>query len=252
MENEFKVGVMINFAIVVGGLATVLSLVISMPDLPTTIRNDHLCLPNEYGHLICGTSTELLHGYLQRIISSKYDEVHKKEEDRQHKFLDENRVRLMSIYNKAYWEMKPAAKLTGIKQPDLRSNDIGAEMVPIRAWRHGRELYDMDGFERYGIRYRNGRLVVPVSGTYLVYSFLDMFDPCNPSTGTPNINGRSKAIKHGIFKFNILDGEETEIVSSVQPHQVSSNRIFNSYSSYVSSLANLKAGDELSVKRMVM
>ncbi|XP_045200720.2 uncharacterized protein LOC123554554 [Mercenaria mercenaria] len=249
MENGVKLGVTITIAGVVVGLVVILALVTTMPDLPTTTQNDQLCLPNESGNLSCGSSTELLHNYLQRIISSKYDEIQKEEEDRQQKILDENRVRLMSIYDKAYWEMKPAAKLTGMKQPELRPNDIGAEMTPVRAWRHGRELYGTDGFERYGILYRNGRLVVPVSGTYLVYSYLDMFEPCDPSTGKPNNNnGRSKAIKHGIFKFNILDGEENEIVSSVQPHQVSSNRLFNSYSSYISSLANLKAGDELLVK----
>lgn len=126
--------------------------------------------------------------------------------------------------------------------------DQGAEMTPIRLWRHGRELYDTSGFVRYGIRYRNGRLVVPVSGTYFIYSFVDLFEQCIPNTGKPNVRDASTPIKHGIYRFNILEENETEIMSNVQPHTLSSNNYFNSYSSYVSSLAELKAGDEISVK----
>lgn len=121
-------------------------------------------------------------------------------------------------------------------------------MTPIRLWRHGRELYDTSGFARYGIRYRNGRLVVPTSGTYFIYSFLDFYEQCGPESGKPNIKDASKSIKHGMYKFNILDENETEIISNLQPHTISSNIYFNRYSSYVSSLAELKAGDEISVK----
>jgi hypothetical protein len=121
-------------------------------------------------------------------------------------------------------------------------------MVPIREWHHGSELYDTDAYTKHGIRYRNGRLVVPVDGTYFIYSNLDFFEECIPSSGIPNIKDINNPIKHGIFKFNILEGEEKELVTNVQPHTISTNRYYNSYNSYVSSLAELKAGDELSVK----
>ena len=121
-------------------------------------------------------------------------------------------------------------------------------MVPIREWYHGRELRDTSGFQRYGITYRNGRLVVPVDGTYFIYSNLDLFEECNPSSGKANVKDINRPIKHSIFKFNIIEGEEKEVVSNIQPHIVSANRYYNSYNSYVSSLADLKAGDELSVK----
>ena len=129
--------------------------------------------------------------------------------------------------------------------------DNGADMVPIREWcdgREGRELCDTNGFLMHGITYRNGRLVVPVDGTYFIYSNLDFFEACNPSSGKPNVKNINEPIKHGIFKFNILNGKEQEIISNVQPHVISVSRYYNSYSSYVSSITELKAGDELSVK----
>ncbi|XP_045200684.2 tumor necrosis factor ligand superfamily member 15-like [Mercenaria mercenaria] len=248
METKLKLAVVAVLISVVLCLGTVLGLVWTMPDLPTTVRNDGICLPSEFGPLKCGSTADLLHEYLERKITKKYDEIKTEDEQRQQEYLNKNRVRLMSIYDKAFWEMKPAAKLTGKEQPGIRKCDIGADMVPVREWRHGRELYDTSGFERYGIRYRNGRLVVPVDGTYFIYSYVDLFESCNPPNGEPNVNDTTKPIKHGISKFNILDGEEMELVSNVQPHTVSSNRYFNSYSSYVSSLVDLKAGDELSVK----
>ncbi|XP_053403065.1 tumor necrosis factor ligand superfamily member 15-like [Mercenaria mercenaria] len=197
--------------------------------------------------------------YLLQTIAKKYDEIKQEDQKRQQELLDKNRVRLMSILlGNAFWDMKPAATLTGKSSIDtsccghnqinLDSCDIGADMVPVREWRHGRELYNTSGFEIYGIRYRNGRLIVPVDGTYFIYSYVDLFEPCNPSTGMPNVKDTNKPIKHGIFKFNILDGEEMELVSNVQPHTISNNRYFKSYSSYVLSFADLKAGDELSVK----
>jgi hypothetical protein len=84
-------------------------------------------------------------------------------------------------------------------------------MVPVTEWHHGREA--TNGFIRQGIRYRNGRLVVPVDGTYIIYSNLDFFEESNPSSGLPNIKDINKPIKHGIFKFNILEGVEEELVT---------------------------------------
>ncbi|XP_053403951.1 tumor necrosis factor ligand superfamily member 15-like [Mercenaria mercenaria] len=151
----------------------------------------------------------------------------------------------MAIYDKYFWERKPAAKLTGMKQPKPRLSDNNAEMTPIRVWQQRSDTF---GFLQYGVRYRNGRLVIPISGTYFIYCYVDFFELCDPSTGKPNVKNASIPIKHGIFKFNILDAEESELVSKVQPHTISSNRYFNVYSSYVSTHAELKAGDEISVK----
>ncbi|XP_053403843.1 tumor necrosis factor ligand superfamily member 15-like isoform X2 [Mercenaria mercenaria] len=248
MDTKLKLAIVAAFISEVLCMAIVLGLMLTMPDLPTTVRNDEICLPSEFGSIKCGSTADRLHEYLERTIAKKYDEIKTKDVKRQQEYMDKNIDHLKSTFDKAFLEMKPAAKLTGKDQPSIRKNDIGIEMTPVREWRHGRELYDTSGFERYGIRYRNGRLVVPVDGMYFIYSYVDLFESCNPSTGMPNVKDTTKPIQHGIFKFNILDGEEMELVSNVQPHKVSSNRYFNFYSSYVSSLVELKAGDELSVK----
>ncbi|XP_045200964.2 tumor necrosis factor ligand superfamily member 15-like [Mercenaria mercenaria] len=247
MGPIFKAIIICILCLVVVVLATVLALVWTMPDLPKTVINDKICLPNENDVLLCGNTPDLLHDYLKRITAEKYDKIKQEDEERQQKYLNENRVRLMAIYDKYFWEMKPAAKLTGKEQPKSNKKSH-AKMTSVQVWRHGRELYDTSGFERYGLRYRNGRLVVPVSGTYFIYCHVDFFEPCVPSTGKPNVKNASTPLKLGIFKFNIFDAEESELVSSVQPHTISSNRYFNSYNSYVSTLAELKAGDEISVK----
>ncbi|XP_060582488.1 tumor necrosis factor ligand superfamily member 11-like [Ruditapes philippinarum] len=248
MDTKLKKVSMVVLLCVVVCLIIVLALVWTMPDLPKTVKKGEICLPSETGPLKCGSTADLLHEYLDRNIVTQYDEAKRQDKKKQQDYLDGNRARLMNIYDKSFWEMKPAAKLTGKEQSNLRKIDIGADMVPIRDWCNGRELYDTKGFIRYGIRYRNGRLVVPVDGTYFIYSNLDFFESCNPASGLPDVKDISKPIKHGIFKFNILEGEENELVTNVQPHTISTNRYYNSYNSYVSSLVELKAGDELSVK----
>jgi hypothetical protein len=122
-----------------------------------------------------------------------------------------------------------------------------AEMAPITEWMYDKNPLSTSSFLRNGVRYRNGRLVAPVDGTYFLYSLIDFFEPCDHSTGKPNIEDLRKPIKHSLFKFNI-NTAKSEITSNIQPHQISRNKFYNSYSSYVSTIASLKAGDEISVK----
>ncbi|XP_060573812.1 tumor necrosis factor ligand superfamily member 15-like [Ruditapes philippinarum] len=248
MGPSFKIITLCMLCLVLLVLIIVLALVWSMPDLPPTVSNNKICLPAEKGRLVCNDTPQRLHGYLNRIITVSYDQVRKKEEEQQQRFLKENQGHLMAIYDRYFWEMKPSAKVTGKEQPVNTKNKKVEEMTPIRVWRHGRELFDTSGFLRYGVRYRNGRLVVPVSGTYFIYSYVDLFEEFNDIPGKPNIKNATKPIKHALYKFNILDEAETEIVTNIQPHVVSRNRYYNSYSSFVSSLVSLKAGDEISVK----
>lgn len=243
-----KVIAVVVFCLVLVCLGTVLVLVWTMPDLPSANVSDQICLPSQNGLINCGKTTDKLQHYLDKAIEQEYTRAKKDDERRQQEFLNKNRVRLMAVYDKTYWEMKPAAKVTGKELPEPRQEDVGVEMTPIRVWRNGRELHDSGGFRRVGVRYRNGRLVVPVSGTYFIYSFVDFFEKCESSTSARDGKHADRTIKHGIFKFNILDEEEREIVTNVQPHTISGNGYYNSFNSYVSTLAQLKAGDELSVK----
>ena len=121
-------------------------------------------------------------------------------------------------------------------------------MIPVKEWKYGRNRDETTGFLRHGVRYKDGRLIVPVDGIYFVYSMIDFFQPCNSTSGKPYANDSGKPIKHAIYRFNVLEREETEIIINIQPHLISKSRYYNSYSSYVSSLAKLKAGDEISVK----
>ncbi|XP_053388882.1 tumor necrosis factor ligand superfamily member 15-like isoform X2 [Mercenaria mercenaria] len=241
MDNRLKLPVIAVLVSVFVCLVTVLALLWTMPELPTAMGQDQICLPNKAGYLNCGFTADLLHDYLERVVTKVYDEIDTHEQTR--------RRETCKKAKRQCGNMKPAAKLTGTKQTGtLNKNDIESDMTTVREWRHGKELYETSGLDGNGIRYRNGRLVVPVDGTYFVHSFFELLEPCDPSTGRPNVKDPTKPIKHGVFKFNIFDKEEIEVVSNVQPHAVSQSNHFNLYNSYVSSLVELKAGDELSVK----
>ena len=121
-------------------------------------------------------------------------------------------------------------------------------MTPFKEWYPDRELHYHGGFKRFGVKVRNGRLVVPVSGLYDLYSFFVFYEPCKPETGEPNVRLADQPLKHSIFKFDITEGRDTEVVQSVQPLKVSVNRYINAYNSYISSVVRLTAGDEVSVK----
>ncbi|XP_053403052.1 uncharacterized protein LOC123554574 [Mercenaria mercenaria] len=264
MDIKLKFAVMALLVSVVICLATVLALVLTMPDLPTAMGHDQICLPNEDGYFKCGFAADLLHEYVERIAAKTYDEIEIKEQCKMRESCKQTK--------KQWGKMKPAAKLTGKKQSGtLNKNDIDPEMIPVREnvktkqsttladdtgsdmtlvreWCHGKELRRTGGFQGNGIGYRNGHLVVPVDGTYFVHSFVELLEPCDPLTGKPNVKDTTKPIKHSIFKFKILDKEDIELVSNIQSRTVSQSKYFNLYNSYVSSLVELKAGDEISVK----
>ncbi|XP_053403851.1 uncharacterized protein LOC128558474 [Mercenaria mercenaria] len=113
-------------------LFVVIALVWTMPDLQSNVRNDQICLPSEFGTLKCGSTAGLLHEYLEKTIAKKYDEIKQEDDKRQQEYLDKNRVRLISIYDKAFWERKPAAKLTGKEQPALRKSITQCILLDVR------------------------------------------------------------------------------------------------------------------------
>lgn len=84
-----------------------------------------------------------------------------------------------------------------------------------------------------------------MSGTYFVYSHVDLFEECRP--GISNA-GRDEHIKHAIYKFNILNEEEVKLTESKEPRLICYTNYLNSYSFYIFTLVELSAGDELSVK----
>ena len=67
MDTKFKLIITVVVTVVVFCLAAVLVLVMTMPDLSTADRKDQICLPGETGQLTCGSTTDLLHKYLEKV-----------------------------------------------------------------------------------------------------------------------------------------------------------------------------------------
>lgn len=58
--------------------------------------------------------------FMNQATSKEYQRIQVEEEERQQKFLDGNRAILTEIYDEYFWELKPAAKVTGKDQPEIR------------------------------------------------------------------------------------------------------------------------------------
>lgn len=58
--------------------------------------------------------------FMYQATSKEYQRIQEEEEERQQEFLDGNMARLTEIYDKNFWEMKPAAKVTGKDRPAIR------------------------------------------------------------------------------------------------------------------------------------
>lgn len=117
-------------------------------------------------------------------------------------------------------------------------------MATVTSWNTGRKLPSTNGYMRYGMQYQNGRLIVPVAGRYFIHSYLELYESCNKT----NDIDRKDIIKHGLFKFNLLDTTETLLTEKSCSHKISSNGKFVYYSSYISVDVYLNAADEVAVK----
>lgn len=118
-------------------------------------------------------------------------------------------------------------------------------MTTVTSWKTGSDLLLSGGFLRYGMQYQNGRLVVPVSGMYFIHSYIELYELCGVVNNTEE---EKQEIKHAVYKFSIIDDKETEIVAKTRSHKMSSNKEFVYYTSYVSIIDHLNAGNEVSVK----
>lgn len=248
--------------VTVAVLVTVLALLYTMPKPPQQQIRDRLCLPSssfsQGSDLHCGCSSDRLQEYL--------DEAIKKADER----LSDGDIQrstqgpspqLMGLLKSLRWNIKPSARVTGKKQPPPRAYD--GEMIPVREW----DQKDDRAFLRYGMEYRHGRLVVPVKGSYLIHSFLDLYETYKNTTSAAELLSRRKrqtdfvrpkrnadrnqkptGIKHAIYRFNILNGKEEELIRSEHPREVSQNGYFNVYDSYLAAAVSLDPGDEVYVK----
>jgi len=123
-------------------------------------------------------------------------------------------------------------------------NDNTTGLVTLKNWRDNGN----DMFLSNGITYRNGRLVVPYSGVYQVYSFVDMQLDKEENENPYN----KKSLRQAIFKSNIqnvgTEKEEVELISSFRSYDVTGITVRDIYDTYLSADVELSAGDEVYVK----
>jgi hypothetical protein len=94
-----------------------------------------------------------------------------------------------------------------------------------------------------------GRLRVPASGYYHVYSMLDIsYHLHKISDGQLAIPTDRASLIHSIYRSNIYTSTDEEILSTYHPYEFSKNGIFGRFDTCLSSDYYLKAGDEVYVK----
>ncbi|XP_052785156.1 tumor necrosis factor ligand superfamily member 11-like [Mya arenaria] len=231
-------------------LIAVLCIVWTMPDNKQIDKDTEICLKYDNKNIKCGRTTDLLLEVFEKEISSAYATAEEREKIQTENYIKDvlkHDVQLMNDYKNTLWDMKPSAKLVGIREkPEHQHGNAG--MTTVTCWRHDKDLYYTTGFQRYGVRFQNGRLIVPVSGTYYIYSFLGLTERRLNGEGIPLESNNTQEIKHAMHKFSVLDTADTEIASNVQSRKNATRGHFNYYASQIATLVKLRAGDEISVK----
>ncbi|KAH3733532.1 hypothetical protein DPMN_039961 [Dreissena polymorpha] len=224
-----------------------------MPDIKPIGGNTHICLKNN-GDVKCTETALTLKHLLEEEIAVVYERTLSQDASDTKKYFEENvRIELKNDYLASIPEMKPAAKLVGHHSSKHtgsdKTRDNPGAMKTVLSWFSGRDLDYTTGFMRYGMRYQNGRLIVPLTGTYNIYSFLCLTENNDsPEMRTENENANNTLVRHAMYKYNVKLAREVKLATSVQTHRQSTNRNFNAFSSQISTLVQLEAGDEISVK----
>ncbi|KAH3814533.1 hypothetical protein DPMN_143035 [Dreissena polymorpha] len=224
-----------------------------MPDIKPVDGNTNICLKSN-GEVKCTETAATLKHLLEKEIAIVYERTVSQDASDTKTYFDENvKIELKNDYLASIPEMKPAAKLVGQQSSKHTGTDTTRDnpddMKTVLSWFSGRDLDYTTGFMRYGMRYQNGRLIVPLTGTYNIYSFLSLTENNDsPEVRNGNGNANNTLVKHAMYKYNVKLAHDVELASSVQTHRLSTNRNFNAFSSQISTLVQLEAGDEISVK----
>ncbi|KAK3605581.1 hypothetical protein CHS0354_005888 [Potamilus streckersoni] len=256
---QFMTGGVLMMTVAV--LVTVLALLYTMPKPPQQQICDRLCLPSSSFSQVADFQCECSSDHLQEYLDQAIKKADKRLKERDMQISTQGpSPQLMGLLRSLRWNIKPSARVTGKKQPPPRAYD--SEMIPVREWHQK----DERAFLRYGMEYRHGRLVVPVKGSYFIHSFLDLYETSKNTTSTVELSRRKRqtefllenrsanhdqkptGIKHAIYRFNILNGTEEELIRSEHPREVSQNGHFNVYDSYLAAVVSLNPGDEVYVK----
>ncbi|XP_052217027.1 uncharacterized protein LOC127834932 isoform X1 [Dreissena polymorpha] len=229
-------------------LVMVVILVWTMPDIKPVDGNTYICLQDNR-YLRCSETVTTLSQILEKEVENVYAKPAKQDaEDTKSYFNTHVKIELKNDYLASIPDMKPAAKLVG-QISNLKQEPQRQEMESVVSWLNGRELDYTTGFLRYGVRYHNGRLIVPLTGTYNIYSFLSLTESNDYSPVQPSVKSTNQTlVKHAMYKYNVKIRKDVELASSLQTHRASNGRNFNAFSSQISTLVQLEAGDEISVK----
>lgn len=106
--------------LVVAVLSIVLVLVWTMKSFLSR-QSTNMCLPNNNGVIVCDEGILLL--FLEKAVEKNYAYLEHAEKRRQKSYVEDHEVRLLEIYDNNYWEMKPAAKITGKLQTITTDNE---------------------------------------------------------------------------------------------------------------------------------
>ena len=112
---------------------------------------------------------------------------------------------------------------------------------PIRNW-----LYERSGTHLDGMALQKGRLIVPETGVYFVYSqagFLIYYDPGNP------ISAGDQSVFHYIYRFNarLPNSGRQELMRSDIAQCWEQNKAYARYTSYIGAAIRLEKNDEVYV-----
>ncbi|KAH3814530.1 hypothetical protein DPMN_143032 [Dreissena polymorpha] len=108
-------------------------------------------------------------------------------------------------------------------------------------------LYPSHGFLTNGVLFQNGRLIVPLTGTYLIYSSIHHRLQCSLSREQVSAE-EEHLVRHAMYRFNIRLGHDQEVASTHQDHIDCNCSAFVDFQTEISTLVELWAGDEISVK----
>ncbi|GAB1599789.1 tumor necrosis factor ligand superfamily member 10-like [Argonauta hians] len=142
-------------------------------------------------------------------------------------------------------ENVPAAHMMG----SIKSHEpprAPGKQITIGEWIYNKDL----GFIQKA-NYRHGRIVIPSTGLYFIYSqvsFLEVVDIKQGNSKPPSTT--SPSLSHYLYRYNLiypLGGEETLIQNSITKCW-GHNKSFGEYTSYLGAVFQLRQGDEIFVK----
>ncbi|XP_071134388.1 uncharacterized protein [Mytilus edulis] len=241
-ESHVKIIILVLFLINVLTLIIVLGILWDMSEPSTPVENcGYLCLEMEKNsdYMKCGCRAEVLQEYTEKTFDEKLMTISKE-------YRDMFKSSSVKMHNGYIGDVKPVAHLIGEDTDMPTKDDTRKEILPVKKWYRGNNCLLLNG-----IKLHRGRVRVPVSGFYHVYSAIEFNYHLIRDTerNTIEVHSKSPNMKHVIYKSNIKNSKkEDEIMCTQHPYERSENLVFSRYDTYISGDTYLEAGDEIYVK----